>query len=75
LFGRRKRVLPGVAAQQVAGADLAVENPFEAVLAFAVLQVKCGDTSPAARRLSSGPMSRNSAALLFGSSGAVGGGW
>ena len=38
-------------AQQVAGADLAVENPFEAGLAFAALQVKFGDIAPAARRL------------------------
>jgi hypothetical protein len=43
-----------VAAQQVAGADLAVENPFEAGLAFAALQVKFGHAAPAARRLSSG---------------------
>ena len=42
-----------VAAQPVAGADLAVENPFEADLAFAALQAKFGDTTPAARRLSS----------------------
>ena len=42
-----------VAAQQIAGADLAIEDPFEAVLAFAALQVKFGDTVPAARRLSS----------------------
>ena len=41
------------AAQQVAGADLAVENPFEAGLAFAALQVKFGHAVPAARRLSS----------------------
>ena len=44
------------AAQQVAGADLAVENPCGAVLVFAVLQVKFGDTASAARRLSSGPL-------------------
>jgi hypothetical protein len=43
-------------AQQVAGADLAVENPFEVGLAFAALQTKLGDTAPAARRLSSGPL-------------------
>jgi len=46
--------LEEAAAQQVTGADLAVENPFEAALAFAALQVKFGDTAPAARRLSSG---------------------
>jgi len=40
-------------AQQVAGADLAVENPFEVDLAFAAFQVKFGDTAAAARRLSS----------------------
>ena len=43
----------GEAAQQVAGADLAVENPLEAGLLFAALQVKFGDTAPAAWRLSS----------------------
>ena len=42
-----------VAAQQVAGADLAVESPFEAGLAFVALQVKFGRTAPVARRLSS----------------------
>ena len=42
-----------VAAQQIAGADLAIEDPFEAVLAFAALQVKFGGTAAAARRLSS----------------------
>ena len=41
------------AQQQVGGADLAIENPFEAVLAFATL-FKFDDTAPAARRLSSG---------------------
>ena len=45
--------LQGLAAQQVAGADLAIEYPFEAGLAFAALQVKFGDIAPAARRLSS----------------------
>ncbi|MCK5053392.1 MAG: hypothetical protein KAR65_03900 [Anaerolineales bacterium] len=43
-------------AQQVAGADLAVENPFEAGLAFVALQVKFGETAPAARRLNSQPL-------------------
>jgi hypothetical protein len=41
-------------AQQVAGADLAIENPSEADLAFAALQAKFDYTAPAARRLSSG---------------------
>ena len=40
-------------AQQVAGADLAIENPSEADLAFAALQAKFDYTAPAARRLSS----------------------
>ena len=44
------------AAQPVAGADLAVESPFEAGLAFAALQVKFGHTALAARRLSSQPL-------------------
>jgi hypothetical protein len=43
-------------AQQVAGADLAVENPFEARIAFAPLRVKFGHTATAARRLSSRPL-------------------
>jgi hypothetical protein len=45
-------LVSGVSAQPVAGADLAVENPFEVVLAFAALQAKLGDTASAARRLS-----------------------
>jgi hypothetical protein len=43
-------------AQQVAGADLAVENPLEAGLAFAAFQAKFGHTASAARRLSSQPL-------------------
>ena len=43
-------------AQQLAGADLALENPFEADLAFAALQAKFSHTAQAARRLSSGPL-------------------
>jgi hypothetical protein len=50
---RTGRVQAVNAAQQVAGADLAVENPLEACIAFAVFQVKFGDTAPAARQLSS----------------------
>jgi hypothetical protein len=44
------------AALQVAGADLAVENPSEADLAFAALQVKFGHTASAALRLMRGPL-------------------
>ena len=40
------------AAQPVAGADQAIEYPFEVVLAYAALQVEFGDTAPAARRTS-----------------------
>lgn len=43
----------GRPAQQVVGADLVVENPFDAGLVFAALQVKFGDTAPAAWRPSS----------------------
>ena len=43
-------------AQQIAGTDLAIENPFKAGLAFAVLQAKFGNTVAAARRLSSAPL-------------------
>ena len=49
----------GSAAQQVAGADLAVEDSFEAGLAFAALQVKFGHAASAARRLSSTVGQRN----------------
>jgi hypothetical protein len=42
-----------VAAQQIAGTDLVVENPLEAVFVFAALQVKFGATAAAARRFSS----------------------
>ena len=47
---------------QVAGADLAVENPFEPVLAFEALQAKFGDTAPAIRRLKPGPLTSLQAA-------------
>jgi hypothetical protein len=50
------------AAQPVAGADLAVENPFEAGLALAALQFTFGDTASAARRLSSTDEPKRSAA-------------
>jgi hypothetical protein len=48
--------IPVMTAQQIAGADLAIENPFRAGLAFAVLEAKSGDTAAAARRLSSAPL-------------------
>jgi hypothetical protein len=50
---RVRIAIPVMTAQQIAGADLAIENPFRAGLAFAVLEAKSGDTAAAARRLSS----------------------
>ena len=43
-------------AQQLAAADLAIENPCEVSFAFGAFQIKFGHTAPAARRLSSGPL-------------------
>ena len=40
-FGVRIAI-PMMTAQQIAGTDLAIENPFRAGLAFAVLQAKFG---------------------------------
>jgi len=45
-----------MAAQPAHEADLAIENPFDATLAFAAFQVQFGHTASAARRLMRHPL-------------------
>ena len=56
---RVRIAIPMMTAQQIAGTDPAIVNPFRAGLAFAVLQAKFGNTVAAARRLNSAPLGGN----------------
>ncbi len=57
---RVRIAIPMMTAQQIPGTDLAIENPFRAGLAFAVLQAKFGNIVAAARWLSSAPLAGTS---------------